>query len=170
MCLKGGHFNFSSQKVINVRVTLVTIPCLSGNLSCCPYLIQIKDVFDERRRITCFSISLRANINTSPRTDAETSSAWPSTLDSRHLLYRNIEETDFFIIKSYEETRGRNNLWKTQRIALANSIRCIGQRKALNWRMQGVASASPPLYVSGSFLTGWVRRVRKTHVISGKIR
>ena len=28
---------------------------------------------------TCFRISLRANINTSPRTDAETSSAWPST-------------------------------------------------------------------------------------------
>ena len=154
MCLKGGHFNFSSQKVINVRVTLVTIPCLSplsGNLSCCPYLIQIKDVFDERRRITCFSISLRANINTSPRTDAETSSAWPSTLDFRHLLYRNIEET-----------RGRNILWETQRIALANSIRCIGQRKALNWRMQAVASASPPLYVSGSFLTGRGRRVRKT--------
>ena len=162
MCLKGGHFNFSSQKVINVRVTLVTIPCLSplsGNLSCCPYLIQIKDVFDERRRIACLTFFVYYHW-----------SCWPSTLDSRLLLYRNIEETYFFIIKSYEETRGRNNLSETQRIALAKSIRCIGQRKALNWRMQGVASASPPLYISDPVLTGWVRRVRKTHVISGKIR
>ena len=36
---------------------------------------KIKDVFDERRRITCFRISPRATAHPSPRTDAEASSA-----------------------------------------------------------------------------------------------
>ena len=35
---------------------------------------------------TCFRISLRANINTSPRTDPETSSGWPPTEETQSSL------------------------------------------------------------------------------------
>ena len=38
----------------------------------------IKDVFDERKRITCFRICPRRRVNQSSRWDAETSSAWRS--------------------------------------------------------------------------------------------
>ena len=45
---------------------------------------KIKDVFDERRRITCFRISPRATAHPSPRTDAETKVNFVQFAHARH--------------------------------------------------------------------------------------
>ena len=126
-------------------------------MSCWPYLIlKLKDVFDERRRITCFSIWQRALSCPSPRTDPETSSGWPSTLGYRHLLYRRTEETDFSLY-----------VWCLYRARWYQKGQLSKRKKNQYIRWNGVGKPLPiPVLADGKCVGyAWIPRVQEPAAI-----